>query len=309
MSICFTDFQSRLYQLPRPRWQKVARRGFTLVELLVVIAIIGVLVSLLIPAVQAAREAARRTQCGNNLKQIGLAVCNYQSVKRVFPTGCIECRFVAGQSNANRKFIAWNVAALPYIEQQAVFDKFDYTQPAKSAANKEAVRIVLPTFMCPTSARNQLTSGDKNKNGQWDPGDYMAFTDYGGIFGVEGVGRSAPPNSLHYLEPKSLGVMLYEAPTSPAHIRDGLSSTIIVGEAAGRDEGGQAEWANGHNCFAQEQTTRINQTSNNELYSFHEGSAGVVFCDGHVQFIAEGIDQQVLIAVLTRAGEEAVKLP
>ena len=289
---------------------KCARRcAFTLVELLVVIAIIGVLVALLLPAVQMAREAARRTQCGNNLKQIGLALNNYETMHKVFPTGCIECRIVLPPPPTPRKFIAWNVAALPYIEQGNVYDKFDYDFPAKSAENREAVSAVIETFLCPSTSRKSLTSPDANNNGQWDPGDEMGFTDYGGMFGVEGTGRSAPPGSPHYLEPKSLGVMLYEIPTSSAEIRDGLSNTVIVAEAAGRDEGGQAEWANGHNCFAQEQDTQINQTSNNEMFSFHPGSAGVVFCDGHVQFVAETIDQETLRAVLTRAGGEVVTLP
>jgi len=273
----------------------------------VVIAIIGVLVALLLPAVQTAREAARRTQCGNNLKQIGLALNNYQSMQGVFPTGCIECKIVPGATD--RKFIAWNVAALPHIEQGNVYAEFDYDFPAKSAENKEAVATVIDTFLCPSTSRNRLTTGDVNGNGTWDPGDDMAFTDYGGMFGVEGAGRNAPFGSQHYLEPKSLGVMLYEVPTSPAEIRDGLSNTVIVAEAAGRDEGGQAEWANGHNCFAQEQDTRINETSDNEIFSFHPGAAGVVFCDGHVQFVSETIEQDVLRAILTRAGGETVPAP
>src|SRR6185436_3076641 len=111
------------------------RDGFTLVELLVVIAIIGILVALLLPAVQAAREAARRSQCANNFKQVGLASLNYESTKKIFPMG-IEmwrtihpCAWISDPRNDSGTYygFGWGTFILPYIEQTALYDSFDFT--------------------------------------------------------------------------------------------------------------------------------------------------------------------------------------
>jgi prepilin-type N-terminal cleavage/methylation domain-containing protein/prepilin-type processing-associated H-X9-DG protein len=283
--------------------------GFTLVELLVVITIIGALIALLLPAVQAAREAARRIACSNNMRQLGIALCNYEHARRTFPIGCIECRFGSNPVPANMKMIAWNVALLPYIEQDALWRQFDYNHPAKGAENRKAVGVVVSTFLCPSTSRPSPTTGDINRNAQWNPGDDMAFTDYGGMYGVEGSGRSAPWRSPHYLKADSLGVMLYELPTAAREITDGLSNTVVVGECAGRGADEQSEWANGHNCFAQEQNTGINKAPGNELKSDHPGGAQVAFCDGHIAFLGVTIEQKTLIALLTRAGGETTPAP
>ena len=144
----------------------------------------------------------------------------------------------------------------------------------------------------------------------------MAFTDYGGIFGVEGPGRNAPFDSLHYLNDESLGVMLYELPTRAAEITDGLAHTAVIAECARREtivEGFtldyEAQWANGHNLLAQHQDTQINATPDNEIFSEHPGVAGIAFCDGHVEYVDESIDQALLLAMLTRAGGEASHAP
>ncbi|MCH2128289.1 MAG: DUF1559 domain-containing protein [Pirellulaceae bacterium] len=289
------------------RWCRNApekRVGFSLVELLVAIAIISILMALLLPAVQSAREAARRQTCGNHLRQLGLALQHYENALGFFPTGCLECSFIPGQRSTTKKRIAWNLATLPYLEQTVLWQQFDYRFAAKSSQNRVAVSTVIPTFLCPTTARAELTSGDVNGNGNWDPGDNMGYTDYGGIYGIEGTGRNALPDADHLLEPGSLGVMLYEWPTRTGDIRDGLSRTIALGESAGRNYQQQAEWANGHNCFAQDQNTRVNESADNELHSDHPGLVGVVFCDGHVLHLDESISQDVLLALLTRAGHE-----
>tara|TARA_B100000809_G_scaffold263013_1_gene315285 strand:+ start:4582 stop:5607 length:1026 start_codon:yes stop_codon:yes gene_type:complete len=297
------SIQHRLEGSPRIATVRSQTRGVTLVELLVSVTIIAVLITLLLPAVQIARESARRTACGNHLRQIGLAMANYQNEYTYFPTGCIECR------SKSRKKIAWNVAILPYLEQENIWKLFDYNYPAKSLQNRQATGSHVPSFLCPSTSRESMTSGDINHNGQWDPGDDMAYSDYGGIYGVEGVGRTAPFGSAHFLNANSLGVMLYEEPTKPAAILDGLSQTVIVGECAGRTYLHESEWANGHNCFAQEQTTGVNVSRFNELYSEHAQVAGVVFCDCHVRFLHTSVEQAVLVAVLTRTGNEVVKLP
>ena len=278
--------------------------GVTLVELLVSMTVVAVLIALLLPAIQMARESARRTSCSNHLRQIGIALLNYQSVQTSFPIGCIECKL-----GTTRKKIAWNVATLAYLEHQHVWQAFNYNFAARSPENRHASGTLIPGFLCPSTSRDSWTTGDLNRNGRWDPGDDMAYTDYGGIYGVEGVGRSAPFRSKHFLEPGSLGVMLYEEPIKPAAIRDGMSQTVIVGESAGRTHLHQAEWANGHNCFAQEQSTGINVSRHNELFSEHPQVAGIVFCDGHVRHLHSSIAQPLLIAILTRDGNESVRLP
>src|SRR5687768_14240334 len=101
------------------------RKGFTLVELLVVIAIIGVLVALLLPAVQSAREAARRTQCTNQIKQLGLAVHNFHDVYQIFPASQDQRRNPAGATVGS----SWVTRVLPFIEQQALHEKYNYDQP------------------------------------------------------------------------------------------------------------------------------------------------------------------------------------
>lgn len=274
-------------------------RGFTLVELLVVIALIGALVAILLPAVQAAREAARRTQCRNNLKQIGLGLNGYLLAKSTFPIGCVGCDFRAPL----KTWSSWNLRLLPFIEQRPLRQLYDDTKPYYHADNRAAVSTNIPTFLCPSSASEILA-------------DQRAPTDYGGMSGIEGAAWNAPPGSKYLRHPRALGVLLYESPTQPAEISDGLAYTVIAAECvrrAMRLEGVelayQAAWANGHNCLAQGQDTRINQSPDNEIYSQHPEAAGVVYCDGHVEFLNESIEQHVLTSLLTRAGGEVVDGP
>ncbi len=280
--------------MKHPLW---SRSGFTLVELLVVIAIIGVMAGLLLPAVQAARESARRTACQNNLKQIGLGLSQHLSVHKAFPTGCVGCDYRV--PFAEKKYTSWNLRLLPFIEQQQVWQLFDGSKSIWHSDNLQAVSVIIPTYLCPSSTGEPHTS------------QQLGLTDYGGMAGIEGAGLNAPPGSVHLRHPRALGVMLYETPTPAAKITDGLSQTVAAAECARRNvtiEGFQlqyeAEWANGHNCLAQRQDTPINKTPDNEIYSHHPSAAGVVFCDGHVKFLSESINQAVLLAILTRAGKE-----
>jgi len=288
----------------RSRYHRL--RGFTLVELLVVIAILGVLVSLLLPAVQAAREAARRTHCKNNLRQIGIGLSGYEVAHGDFPIGCVECKTIPAKpedrppvpwnvpGNRPRLFTSWALRLLPFIEQQHVWQLYDDTQPFSHADNHQAVSTIIPTFLCPSAPRESEDD---------------AFTDYGGMYGVGGEGRNqAEADSPHWLNEESLGVMLYEVPVRTSEIADGLSHTVLVAERTGSSQY-QSQWADGRNCFDQNQNTGINQFQDNEIYSKHPGQAGVVFCDGHVQFLNESIEQRVLIAILTKAGGEVADGP
>ncbi|MCA9133890.1 MAG: DUF1559 domain-containing protein, partial [Planctomycetales bacterium] len=119
--------------------------AFTLVELLVVLAIIGILVALLLPAVQAAREAARKMQCFNNLKQIALALHNYESSHRSFPTGCVGCRSPSFPPPASFQYLrtSWNTLTLPQLEQSNLHANYDFSSAYRDAANRTAAGTVL----------------------------------------------------------------------------------------------------------------------------------------------------------------------
>ena len=138
--------------------------GFTLIELLVVIAIIGVLVSLLLPAVQQAREAARRCSCANNLTQIGLAVHNHEFHLEVFPAGVTDPEGPI-RNRAEGSHISWVMHLLPYIEQQVLARHFDETAGAYGAANADVRKVHLSVFTCPSSPGQRSEFGWSNYAG------------------------------------------------------------------------------------------------------------------------------------------------
>src|ERR1043165_1938850 len=125
----------------RLQFRGIVRGGFTLVELLVVIAIIGVLVALLLPAVQAARESARRTQCTSNLRQLEVAIALFEQQARTYPIGCIGCKFIAppaGGVPAKLRYLSWNIHVLPYLEEKTLRDAIDLSVASYQAPNSTA---------------------------------------------------------------------------------------------------------------------------------------------------------------------------
>lgn len=208
-------------------------RGFTLVELLVVMAIIGILVGLLLPAVQAAREAARRMQCANNLKQMGLALHNYESVHRTFPPGFIS-RVTGTWSGQGNDPIpeagpGWSLFAmiLPNMELTTLHGSIDFRLPIVSPANQVARSTKVPAYQCPSDAWNEPVTLWPNSLGIGD----LAHSSYIGCLGG-GNPANAPRYTALYEETPFNGMFHRNQPVKHAHITDGTSNTIGIGERA-----------------------------------------------------------------------------
>ena len=256
-----------------------ARPGFTLIELLVVIAIIGVLVALLLPAVQAAREAARRAHCLNNLRQMAIALQAYHDSGDQFPPG--------GWINGPEKkqvWIAWSALILPQMEQAATYDAINIGKGFDSAENRTVAANTLSVYLCPSSRRPDVRVSGRG------------VSDYGGMYGERITSPNNPPK----------GAMLYNQTLPIAAITDGTSNTLFIGEAAGWLDG---QWLNARNVF--DQAFAINQAPSfeNDLRSDHPGGAHAAFGDGHAGFIRATIDLRDLAALCTRAGGEIVTPP
>jgi prepilin-type N-terminal cleavage/methylation domain-containing protein len=257
---------------------RFAPRAFTLVELLVVIAIIGVLMALLLPAVQSAREAARRSSCSNNLRQIGVALALYHTAHQTFPAGGIEWR---PPNNPAKRQLAWSAFLLPHLEQQKLYEMLDLSKGFDAAENAAGASAVLSVYVCPTSPRGKkLVSG-------------RGPCDYGGIFGERITSPNNPPK----------GVMLYDEWIRLEDIRDGASSTLIVAEDSQWPEG---QWINGRNIFDQAFAINAAPPLENDIRSRHAGGAQGVLGDGSVRFLTETMDLKALAALCTRAGREIV---
>jgi prepilin-type N-terminal cleavage/methylation domain-containing protein len=240
------------------RSQVRRKRGFTLIELLVVIAIIAILISLLLPAVQQAREAARRTQCKNNLKQIGLAYHNYHDSFNEFPRCAIVETDVAGGMKFNNNTMSWGVSILPYIDQAPLFNLWNTSLSQYSANNQIAAATVLPAFLCPSTPRNgsvttyTIPAGTTLASGYPPTGQAYSFLggacDYLAPSGVRGdfsnlaytgfaVGDRSGVSTWAVKGTAGPNVILADGGKSGkiATITDGTSHTFLSVESAGRN--------------------------------------------------------------------------
>lgn len=308
---------------------RARRTAFTLVELLVVIAIIGILVALLLPAVQAAREAARRSQCKNNLKQIGLAMLNFESARGNLPAGSEVMNIpIDGEGDPGRG-TSYAVLMLPYMEAGVIPDQYNFDGEGGWLkmlydTNLELEDVQLDVYRCPSHVEDVnppcrrdyfAVNGGRNRLGTYRYGD--VFVD---------------------------GVFYLESNTKMSKITDGTSNTMAIGESIhyswlGMGDGyqnprvgGPCAWFQGGTCVRTDDggfspitqyTARyirgtkhpmnsllflLKEERENELPfgSAHQGGAQFVFCDGHVDFLQEDIDMDTYRALSTRAEGEII---
>ncbi len=295
--------------------QPQKKSAFTLVELLVVIAIIGILIALLLPAVQAAREAARRMHCANNLKQIGLALLNYESQHGVFPPGGVTktttCN-LAGNMDGSDDMASWTVLILPFLEDMATYQQDDLdgtiAAPYRRTATTNHSKQFRPNpkFECPSSSRNG--HGFPNNN----------------YFACQGGGDTPACTATSYPYRKFFhnGMFYANSAIGFQHLRDGSSKTVMVGESRylmteqDVSPGDHDKWMswdsasmratpggsmsfviglaatdNPINGFSDSSWRWVAMTST--FGSFHPGGCHFLLADGSVHFVSEDIDLNV----------------
>jgi type II secretory pathway pseudopilin PulG len=359
------------------------RSAWTLIELLTAIAIIAILLGLLFPAVQAAREAGRRVACTNKMRQIGLALLNFESAHRRMPPSSVqlpgstlplafnatemaEYQKVGTTGSLPSHFArqCFLTSVLPYLEQASVLRQpafFDQRQDWYALQNRTAAATAIPTFLCPSSA-NSLRAVDTSRLGASDRASYAAggdwhpaITDYMAVNRANTNASGAVWNAITQLAPAYPGadnvraVLASNAFTRLSAISDGLSNTLMIGEAAGRPSrweferlseeyaGGTAAymngpWAHSGNEIAVDGSTvtvtggvrsastlnsvsglatacSVNCTNQGELYAFHKGGANVILGDGSVKLLAAGIDLKTLMLLCARADGHPLSQP
>ena len=303
--------------------------GFTLVELLVVITIIGILVALLLPAVQMAREAARMGECKNNMKQLAIATHSHLSMKGYYPPAT---------SVQSPKHNVINYI-LPYVEQGNVYDKLNLNEDWNSPANLPVTQVNLSLLNCPTAPRGRdyvsdylaITHIFKNTHTP-SPDAYgnKAFKD---LVGTKVADRGAQSPSVGSSKWEGIlqsrlrlsGGNLLEFRITSAHVRDGTSNTFLFFEDSGRPQvyskGGKnetgtisgAEWASYQNYAVIHYYCGEGQLMNcknwDEIYSFHKGGCNFAHADGSVHFHSESMDPEVFTSLFTRDANDVATLP
>jgi hypothetical protein len=291
----------------------------------VVIFVIAILIALLLPAVLAAREAARRLQCANHLKQLSLAAHTYASLQRdhlppIVHTGFDEkLRTVeSGNPCSLPQSTSWRATLLPQLELQTLYDRIDFSRPALSVKNLPIARTGVELFLCPSNAdrpRVMPDAGDVGNSRVLWPGVNAAVADYqalawswdgdarAGLGPWDGplprgvvVGRSAPPRLADITDGLSMTILLFEAGALPRMFSNGAEReepSITFGLWLGTDTG----WVD---------AKAINQQNWYGIFSLHPGGAYVAMADGSTHFLSEGTPSNVIFALCTREGSEPI---
>ena len=296
------------------RRDRRARSGFTLIELLVVIAIIGVLVALIMPAVQQAREAANRTQCLNNLKQFGLAAQTYHDAFSSFPAGwyCLETspdptNPVCSPMGPTNQMWSGLTGLFLKMELDTNYNELNFFFPVNDISNSTGVRRTLSVWVCPSNRR--AISVSNNAAGtpvptlqRFGPSDYRGNMAAGYVFGCSSP-ATTPACGVY-----DNGLTYMNSTVSMADITDGTSNTVLMGETL------TGTWAQGTDCCVR---TTIDRTMNKPIqmngvnyYTYwmskHPGLANFAMCDGSTKSIQQTINKNVLVKLMTRNGGEAI---
>ncbi len=297
---------------------RIPRAGFTLVEVLVVIAIIGLLVALLLPAIQAARESARRTQCQNNLKQIGVAVQSHHDTRKQFPMG---------RNNFDQYAVSWAFFLLPYMEETAIYNSFDSKARVFDPPNTATMRTPIETYACPSRRK---AAADRNFDNNEQPPVVLGaatLVDYSANAGLQVmtgmVGSDDSATSYGEYNRADAGPMFTRSRIGARQVSDGLAKTMAIAERhlppvpentptemEHHAIGDTAAIAGDtpHTTFRASQAglaTGPDDTSKEKFGSSHSsGIVQAVFLDGHVRGLTPEVAIAVLKAMSTIGGDE-----
>lgn len=314
------------------------RLAFTLIELLVVIAIIAILIALLVPAVQKVREAANRTQCQNNLKQIGLAIHSYSTAMPGLPPAAYDLDanataawpFPASIGSQQPRSMLFLI--LPYLEQDNLLYQFDAAADWRTVANRSLVTNPIKVYLCPTAGssdrRRDFVTEAKYGGGTVKPSvaDYMVY-----------ARNSDTMNTTSLLTSSIVGgwraALRPNMHTPVKHITDGTSNTALLFETAGgpthyrlnkvyaEETANTQAWADhrayalfggcnpgtgNENASTVYRTASVNCSNDAEPYSMHSGGINYLRCDGSVHFLEQKTSVGIVSALITRNGEEVL---
>lgn len=314
------------------------KKGFTLVELLVVIAIIGTLVGLLLPAVQAAREAARRTSCSSNLRQIGLSFMNCENSRKYFPAAAFTKASATTRptGNPSGKEHSWRVLTMPFMEESQISNSYNWNNHWYDPVNLPVAGRKIPIYSCasavtPADLINVPVSPDSDSVRPALGQVSLGGTDYEVCTGVKK--NVVSPDIYLAGGEVAVGALDKDKITRLSSVTDGTTKTILVGECSSRPNVYRARlkdpvainqcvgWADSLGPFkidpmlptgfkgaAPNAGLPMNSSNDGEFYSFHPAGCVFVMCDGSTKLVAQDIELRVFCALVTRAGGEAADL-